>query len=121
MPPKRPSKGFNKNKNNSTGTEQVIERVRLPRPDQKEILAIVEQRLGGSRMTVRCFDGVRRIARIPGRLKRSLWVRENNIVIVVPWEFSNEKCDIIYKYNRNQVEYLRKKGHLDMLNEVEEF
>jgi len=113
---KKPTKGKEKN------TDQpIIVRLRLPNSEENEILAIVEQRLGGSRMTVRCFDGVRRIARIPGRLKRRLWVRENNIVIIVPWEFSNEKCDIIYKYSRNQTEQLRKKGHLDSLTEVEEF
>lgn len=94
---------------------------RLRQPQGKEILGIVEQRHGGSRMSVRCFDGVRRIARIPGRLKKKLWVRENDIVLIEPWEYSTDKCDIVFKYSKNQVEQLKKKGLLDSLSDVEEF
>lgn len=99
---------------------QEVTRVRLPKGD--ETLGIVEQRVGGSRMTVRCFDGKTRLCRIPGRLKKFLWVRENDIIIVKPWEFGgDEKGDVIFKYRPNQVEFLRKKGHLDSLEEFEEF
>ena len=54
-----------------------IRRVKLPRG--RQTLGILEQRLGGSRMRVRCLDGKSRICRIPGRLKRSLWVREGDV------------------------------------------
>ncbi|MBI2665705.1 translation initiation factor IF-1A, partial [Candidatus Woesearchaeota archaeon] len=64
--------------------EPQILRVRLP--IEKEVLGIVQQRLGGSRMRVLCLDGKERICRIPGRLRRALWVRENDVVIVEPWE-----------------------------------
>ena len=101
-------------------TPEVVTRVRLPR--SPETLGIVEQRMGGSRMKVRCFDGKTRLCRIPGRLKKNLWVRERNIVIIEPWEFGgDEKGDVIYKYRPNQVEFLRKKGHLDTLDVSEEF
>ena len=76
--------------------EQVI-RVRLPQG--REILGIVEKRLGGSRMRVNCLDGNARICRIPGRLRRALWVREGDIVIVEPWENQNlTRGDVIFKY-----------------------
>ena len=100
--------------------EEVVTRVRLPR--DREVLGIVQQRLGGSRMKVLCLDGKARICRIPGRLKRSLWVREGNIVIVEPWEIGGEeKGDIVYKYKKVQVDFLKKKGHLKKLEEFEEF
>ena len=99
--------------------ESQISRIKLPRG--KQTFGIVEQRLGASRMKVRCLDGKTRICRIPGRLKRSLWVREGNIVIVEPWEFSDEKGDIMYKYTPTQVSYLRSKGHLSKLDEIQEF
>ena len=51
-------------------------------PWNNQTFGLVDQRLGGSRMRVRCLDGKERICRIPGRLKRSLWVREGNIVIM---------------------------------------
>lgn len=91
--------------------EQVI-RVRIPQA--KEVLGIVQQRLGGSRMKVLCLDGKERICRIPGRLRRELWVRENDVIIVAPWDLGgDDKGDVIYKYKgKAEVDFLRKKGFL---------
>jgi translation initiation factor 1A len=100
--------------------EQIITRVFLPRDNQ--CFGYLEQRLGASRMRVRCLDGKTRICRIPGRLKRSLWVREGDIVVVEPWELGgDEKGDIIYKYSKLQAQFLKEKGHLKKLEEAEEF
>lgn len=97
-----------------------IRRVRLPR--NKETFGILEQRLGGSRTRVRCLDGKNRICRIPGRLKRRLWVREGDLVLVEPWELSgDDKGDIVFKYRKAQIEFLRKKGYLKKLDEFEDF
>ncbi|MBU0460416.1 MAG: translation initiation factor eIF-1A [Nanoarchaeota archaeon] len=95
---------------------QVL-RVRIPKGN--EILGIVQQRLGGSRMRVSCLDGKERICRIPGRLRRRLWVRENNVVIVEPWELGGDKKgDILYKYrSKAEVEYLKRKGYLKDIEE----
>lgn len=95
---------------------QVL-RVRLPQG--KEVLGIVQQRLGGSRMRVLCLDGKERICRIPGRLRRALWVRENNVVIVQPWELGgDEKGDVVYKYrSKAEVDFLRRKGYLKNIEE----
>jgi translation initiation factor 1A len=100
--------------------QQQIIRIMLPRNNQT--FGILEQRLGGSRNKVRCLDGKTRVCRIPGRLKRKLWVREGDIIIVEPWEYSgDEKGDIIYKYSKTQVQFLNKKGYLKQLQEFEEF
>ena len=73
-------------------------------------------------MLVRCMDGKTRNCRIPGRLKKRLWVREGDLVIVEPWEFGgDDKGDVILKYRKNQVEYLKQKGYLKKLDEFEEF
>lgn len=114
----------NKKRPNSRGagtpeTEEDFRRMKLPRAPH--VFGIVEQRLGGSRMSVRCLDGMTRICRIPGRLKRRLWVRETNIVIVEPWEYDNKKGDILYKYRRTQVDWLMRSGKLKDLTEVNEF
>lgn len=99
--------------------EEVL-RVRLPKG--KEVLGVLEQRLGSSRTYVKCFDGKTRNCRIPGRLKRKLWVREGDIVLVEPWEFGgDEKGDIVFKYRPNQKEWLQKNGHLDKLSDLDEF
>jgi len=97
-----------------------IARVKLPRGDQ--VFGVLERRLGGSRTQVRCLDGKTRICRIPGRLKRRLWVREGDILLIQPWEYGGDaKGDIIFKYRPNQVKYLKSKRHLAKLDDFEEF
>ncbi len=85
-------------------------RVKLPRG--REVIGIIEQRLGGNRMSVLCTDKVTRNCRVPGRLKRSLWLRAGDIVIVEPWEYDNNKGDVLYKYNPSSIQWLKNKGYL---------
>ena len=82
MPGYRPKKPMNKKQREASAAAAVqqVVRIRLPRGNQS--LGIVESRLGGSRMRIRCLDGKTRICRIPGRMKRYLWVREGDVVIV---------------------------------------
>lgn len=96
--------------------------MRTPVPKGAQVFGIVEQRVGGSRMLVRCMDGRTRNCRIPGKLKKRLWVREGDLVIVEPWEFGgDERGDVLLKYRKNQVDYLKNKGYLKKLDEFEEF
>lgn len=88
-------------------------RVRMPR--KGEIIGMVVQRLGGNRMEVQCTDGKTRNCRVPGRFKRSMWLKLKNIVLVEPWEFDNTKADIIFNYNPGATNQLRKRGLLDNL------
>jgi translation initiation factor 1A len=101
----------NRHENNNG---EVI-RVKLPRG--KEVLGILEQRLGASRILVKCMDGKSRNCRVPGRLKKKLWLREGDIVIVEPWEFDNDKGDVIFKYNPTQTQWLQRKGYLKEISE----
>ncbi len=100
--------------------QQELARVKLPRGNQ--LLGVLSQRVGGSRTKVKCLDGRMRICRIPGRLKRRLWVREGDIVLIEPWELGgDDKGDIIFKYRPTQVTYLKRRGYLDKLSEFDEF
>jgi translation initiation factor 1A len=55
-------------------------------------------------------------------MKRKLWVREGDTVLVEPWELGgDEKGDIIYKYRQTQVQWLQKKGLIKQVQEFEEF
>ncbi|MDO8556339.1 MAG: translation initiation factor eIF-1A [Nanoarchaeota archaeon] len=100
--------------------QEDIKRVKLPR--DKQVFGLLDQRVGGSRMRVRCLDGKMRMCRIPGRLKRKLWVREGDLVLVEPWEFNgDEKGDVIFKYKHTQIDFLKKRGLLKQLEEFSEF
>ena len=49
-------------------------------------------------------------------------MREGDIVIVEPWEFTGDrKGDIIFKYSKTQAQYIRKKGYLSKLEVTDEF
>ena len=103
-------KGNRKSERNEQG--EVL-RVRLPRG--REVLGILESRLGACRMMVKCLDGKSRVCRIPGRLKRALWIREGDVILVEPWEFeADSKGDIMFKYSLSAIEWLKKKGFLKM-------
>lgn len=93
------------------GPEQAVQRAKLPKG--KEVIGIIEQRLGGNKMMVNCLDGKNRNCRVPGRLKRELWLRPNDVVIIEPWELDNEKGDVIFKYRPNQIAWLKKNGYLE--------
>ncbi len=99
---------------------EEIQRVRLPRGNQ--VLGIVETRLGYGKSRIRCTDGKTRICRVPGHLKRELWVRPDNIVLIEPWEIEGDKKgNIVYRYTQNQADWLKAKGYLKGMIESEEF
>jgi len=98
--------------------EEEIEIRKTPLPKENQVIGIIESRLGGPRMRVKCFDGKTRIGRVPGRLKRKLWVKEGDYVLCELWELQgDERCDIIYKYTKTQVNHLKSKN---IIKEVEE-
>lgn len=88
-------------------------KIRVKLPKGEEVLGIIEDRLGGNKMSIYCLDGKTRICRVPGRLRRKLWLRRNDVVIVEPWELDKDKGDVIFKYRPNQVQWLKQKRYLD--------
>ncbi|MCD6589592.1 translation initiation factor eIF-1A [Candidatus Woesearchaeota archaeon] len=102
-------------------TQEEIRTIRLPR-NEREVIGVVDQRLGGGRTRVRCLDGKARICRVPGRLRRRLWIRTGDIVLVEKWELQGDKKgDIIFKYRPTQVAWLKRQGYLEGIEEIEEF
>lgn len=82
-------------------------------PATSDVLGIVLETLGGDRMLVKCQDGRTRNCRVRGKMKRRVWIRVNDIVLVSPWDFEFDKRgDIIYRYTRGQVGWLGRNGYL---------
>ncbi|MBI4394439.1 MAG: translation initiation factor eIF-1A [Euryarchaeota archaeon] len=82
----------------------------MPDKKQGQLFGIADQLLGGSRLKVMCEDGKARMCRIPGKMKRRMWIREGDLVIVKPWSFQDEKADIVWRYTKTQGAYLSRKG-----------
>ncbi len=84
----------------------------LVKPEQGELLGRVLKLTGGDLVIVKCSDGQTRVCRIRGKLKRRMWIRENDIVLVAPWDFDNRKADILWRYIRAHADWLETNGYL---------
>ena len=88
--------------------QQEYRRVRTPK--KGEIPGVVEQIMGHGKIKVRCADGNIRMTRIPGKMKKRIWIREGDVVLVK----SDEKADVIWRYTRTESNWLERKGYLKM-------
>jgi len=88
---------------------------------EDQVLGVVIQMLGYDRVRVKCSDGNTRLCRIPGKMKKRVWLRLGDIVLVGIWDFQpKERGDILYRYERDEIQELEKRGLLKWLEEGEE-
>lgn len=78
---------------------------RLPDEDT-EVFGVVTNMLGANRVKVRSLDGTDRVCRIPGKMQKSVWIREDDLVIIEPWEWQDEKGDVKYRYDNQEINEL---------------
>ncbi len=89
--------------------EIEISRIRVPRAPQ--VLGVVEQMVGGDKMRVKCDDGHERICRIPGKLRKRVWINVGDLVLIEPWIVqTNERGDVAFRYTSTQANWLKRKG-----------
>lgn len=82
-------------------------------PTANDMFGVAIKLLGYDRILVRCQDGHERLCRIRGKMKRRVWIREGDVVLVSPWDFQSDKRgDVIWRYTRAQAEQLRRRGIL---------
>ncbi len=107
-----PHNMLNCDKVSSNDDEEEVQRVPYPRRNQGQMFAIADKMLGGGRVNIMCEDGKSRMGRIPGKLKKRMWIREGDLLIVKPWSFQDEKADIEYRYTRTQISYLKRSNSI---------
>jgi translation initiation factor 1A len=73
------------------------------------MFAIADTLMGASRIKVVCADGKSRMGRIPGKLRKRMWMRPGDLLIVKAWDFQDDKCDILFRYTRTQAIHLSKR------------
>ena len=82
-------------------------------PGEGELLGRVVKLLGSDHILVRCTDDTTRMGRIRGKLKRKIWIRDNDVVTIAPWDFkADDRGDITWRYTLSQVDILKQKGLL---------
>jgi translation initiation factor 1A len=98
------------------GKKKVLSEAELSEmvlPSANDVLGVAVKLLGFDRVLVKCQDGHERLCRIRGKMKRRVWIRVGDVVLVSPWDFQTEsRGDLIWRYTRAQAELLRKKGYL---------
>ena len=84
-------------------------------PSSNDVLGMAVKMLGAERIMVKCQDGKERLCRVRGKLKRRVWIREGDIVLVSPWDFqADTRGDIFWRYRKNQSDWLRSHNYLKM-------
>ena len=107
-----------KKSNKHSAPEKINIRVNLPYKPKGEMFAVAETFQGGSRLQLICEDGERRMGRIPGKLRRRMWVRENDLLIVVPWSFQDSKADVKFRYTPTQTSNLKRLGKIPEILDI---
>lgn len=99
-------------------SEEAVNRYRMPDHRNREMFAIADELMGASKLRVMCEDGKSRMARIPGKMKRRMWIKPGDLVIVKPWDFQDDKADVKYRYVRTQSTNLSRRKKIPELLDV---
>jgi translation initiation factor 1A len=91
---------------------EEVGRLPLPRRPRGEIFAIASQLMGAARIRVMGEDSIARMGRITGKMKKKMWIREGDLLIIRPWGFQEGKADILFRYSRTQAQYLGRRNIL---------
>jgi translation initiation factor 1A len=81
-------------------------------PQQGELLGRVNKISSGDHVLVKCTDGKVRLCRIRGKMKRRVWIREHDIVLVAPWDFDDDRADVLWRYIKAHEEWLSQNNYL---------
>jgi translation initiation factor 1A len=81
--------------------------------EEGEMYGRVLKLLGSDQVLVKCADGITRRGRIRGKLKRRIWIRDNDVVVIAPWDFKqDERGDIVWRFTLPQVDWLKDNDHI---------
>lgn len=122
MPGKQ--KKSNRKKKGRQATPTPISRVKFPNKKQGEMFARVIDILGNDRMRVFCEDGKHRIGRIRGKIKKRVWIRKGDLILVNPWDWATEtegelgKCEITWRYMKSEVSWLDRNNRIPEILDI---
>jgi translation initiation factor 1A len=94
----------------------------LPSEEEGTMLCVVQRIVGAGYLEALCVDGNVYMARIPGKMRRRVWIREGDVILFLPWGTKDNKGEVVYRYLKDEVKKLVDMGLLpsEMLEEVEE-
>lgn len=111
MPNKKGGKKFKKGKKSSSHfSKKLIVKNEGEGVDDQEYGKIVKVS-GGGRFRVFCFDGKERMGTVCGQMRKRVWVKADDVVLVCLWTgIQDDKCTIIHKYDVDEAHKLKDMG-----------
>lgn len=107
---KNKSYGERKKKKNSQDCNKEKRELVFKHKDQE--YAQIVKMLGNGRCDTYCFDGVRRLCHIRGKMRKRIWINVGDIVLIGKRDFQDKKGDIIQKYFPDEAKNLKDYGEL---------
>ncbi|GIY92351.1 eukaryotic translation initiation factor 1A, X-chromosomal [Caerostris extrusa] len=87
--------------------ENETEKRELVFREDGQVYAQVVKMLGNGRLEAMCFDGVKRLCHIRGKLRK-----RGDIILLGLRDFQDSKADVILKYNPDEARNLKAYGEL---------
>ena len=80
----------------------------LPIKEEGQEYAIVTKMLGNGRVSLKCMDGTDRLGKIRGKMRKRVWIKVEDYLLISLRDFQDEKADIIMKLRDNEIIRLKK-------------
>jgi len=107
--PKNKGKG---GKNRRRGKNDNEEKRELDFKEDGQEYAQVLKMLGNGRLEAFCFDGIKRLCHIRGKMRKKVWVNSGDIILVSLRDYQDDKADVIVKYTPDEARTLKNYGEL---------
>jgi len=120
--PKNKGKG-GKNRRRGKNENEGLKRELVFKEDGQEY-AQVTKMLGNGRLEAMCFDGVKRLCHIRGKLRKKVWINQSDIILIGLRDYQDAKADVILKYSADEARNLKSYGEFPesvKINETADF
>ena len=89
---------------------QVKYKLSIQQPSYQSSFWQVTKMLGNGRLEAMCFDGVKRLCHIRGKLRKKVWINQSDIILVGLRDYQDAKADVILKYSADEARNLKSYG-----------
>jgi len=110
MPNLKGGKKYKRQKKNDEDEKRILRY----KTDINEEYGIISKVLGSCRFMIKCSDGKERIGLLRSGIKKGGYINKDDWVLVGlrSYDTIDNKCDILYKYFPDEINVLKKKGHI---------
>jgi translation initiation factor 1A len=116
--PKNKGKG-GKNRRRGKNENEDLKRELIFR-DALQQYAQVSKMLGNGRLEASCFDSVKRLCHIRGKLRKKVWINTGDIILLGLREYQDGKADVILKYTPDEARKLMALGEIPNTTKINE-